>query len=208
MPDTHIVLLPPSWPQLLEIEREARYSVLGDPSSQIGSVGTAAEPEVDAIRAWFAHASHILSSYTASCRYGTSVLVPPVELMHIFAQLSDSFSRGIIPKLVSKAAAGSGRKGGSNLEEKHVGWATLYIQSARSGKIDDKNPIKTVMEVFGVTRQSAQRWGTREVPASLKAGHDPEWIIRQTHSAGAFYKQAGRSASALNVRGAREPEQP
>ncbi len=207
MPDTHIVLLPPSWPQLLEIEREARYSILGDPSSQNGSVGTAAEPEADAIRAWFAHASHILSSYTASCRYGASVLVPPVELIHIFAQLSDSFSRGIIPKLVSKTAAGSGRKGGSNLEEKHIGWATLYIHSARSGNIDDKYPINTVMDAFGVTRTAARDWGARDVPASLKEGYNPEWIIRQMHSAGAFYRQAGRSSSALNLRGARKPEQ-
>ena len=154
-----------------------------------------------AARNWFAQLSRIMSFCVTESRQGEFVHKPPIEVWHILSALTDDLSRGLLREPITDVK-GRGHPKMSKPEVNAVGCATLYLWAVKTGRIEDPHPIKTIQTVYGIRRQTAQKWKELAVPEELESlRHDPEQLEREMREQGQRYSFWGRSSQAIKSRG-------
>jgi len=187
------------WLEALRLEREARGKLAAEDETNKGAVSS------EVCREWWERVGTLLDLYISIAKSGASPTPQPLELLFALKGMAGYLAVGQIPDPISDVRSRGATQPGPT-ERRHIAFASAYIQAAKAGKIDDPKPIKRIQDHFGVVRQTAQKWGKREVPESIRmlADSDPDDLIGQTFSAGEIYRQAGRSSLAVVNRNKRQ----
>lgn len=174
------------WAEELRRESELRKTLSQMEGAPVGTRRKAA-------RAWFEQASRVLRICTFNSRSGMLEIEAPGYLFATVAKLFDHLGRGIIPSPISEVS-GRGRPRIGPDEERHIAWASAYINGARIGEIEDPHPVKTIGDAYGVERQVAQRWAGARLPESLGVGgYSAENVKLRMLEAARIYRNAGRA---------------
>jgi hypothetical protein len=164
------------------------------------------------LREWWGSIERLLDFHVKEVTelWGTRRTIP-IQVMRMLQGSAGYLAVGKIPDHISDAAA-EGRHSIGPSERRDIGLAVAYILAAKQGinhwgqtvTIADKAPVKTVCEVFGVTRTTARNWQKNIPPANLGANPvNAEIVEHLMRSAGERYRRDGRSAAAILRRGAR-----
>jgi hypothetical protein len=186
------------WSALVEEERALRSTWLSLLRQQKPSPAARAK----AARDWWRVVSEVMAGCVEGSRRGSLDRAPPVELFRVLELLAGDLAAGNLPSPMREAVS-RGRGGMGPTEQRHIAIAAAYIQAAKRGDLDDKTPIKTITEAYGVTRQAAQAWGKRDV-SSFKLPSHPQALTKKMREVGAIYSRAGRGTGALRARAGRQ----
>lgn len=156
-------------------------------------------------KAFFGSWVHLLTYYHPLPDGQTSPTALPPDLAAMLTALFDYLASGQIPEPISAVALGSGRRSASPGERKDIKLAVAYVAAVKRGDIKDASPIKTVANAYSVDHRTVQGWSHQYSPSTVPL--DPrtgkpnvEDLKKRMMSAGARYKQAGRSAHAVRQR--------
>ena len=81
----------------------------------------------------------------------------PVELADFLADQVDYILQGKIPAPI-KDMARRGSPGVGPAERRNFGVAIAYIHAAEIELIEDKHPVKTIADIYGVTKRAVHYW--------------------------------------------------
>jgi hypothetical protein len=154
-----------------------------------------------AARAYFAGWEALIALYSAPENWtGSGVPNAAIksDVMRELGHLCGHLAVGNIPPLI-KNASGPGRKKPGPEERQDMEIAVTYVAAVRAGKIGDKAPVKTVMRNFGVNRRTYEGWANEFRAIDFENAY-PKIIKSKMKQAGARYRKAGRSHSAINIR--------
>ena len=151
-----------------------------------------------------------LDMYIRALAGGCALDPPPLEILTALKIIVSYLAVGKMPGLVADAIS-EGRRGAESRERRDIGFAVAYMMAASTTRFEhageqiiiaDESPVKTVCEAFGVSRTTAQGWRKKIEPAFLGLNRmDGDILGSLMRDAGARYKVAGRSASAIARRG-------
>lgn len=152
----------------------------------------------DAAREWWGHVSLLLQDIGRSGN-DPSPLKIPFELLLVLSKTADHLRRGIVPETIA-VVVGPGRPAIGPTEERHISYASAYVVAARSGLLFDPTPIKTIAELYRVSRQAVQAWAKRPLTAELSQRVErwPETLPKLVEKAGQIYSR--QSTRALRAR--------
>jgi len=127
---------------------------------------------------------------------------PPRELLLVLSKLAGYLAVGQVPDPVA-GVAGRGEKQPGPSERHHIRMAVTYRYAAKVGMIEDKSPVKTIVEAYGLgDRTTLQKWCRLHEPYDLaEYARLPHVITSRMRESGARYKIAGRSQGAISGRG-------
>ena len=81
----------------------------------------------------------------------------PVELADFLADQVDYILQGKIPAPI-KDMVRHGSPGTGPSARRNIGVAIAYIHAAKTGLIKDKHPVKTIADIYGVTKRAVHYW--------------------------------------------------
>lgn len=189
------------WQHLLSKE-----IVLRDAISRLGPEGGSTDGFKDTLRQWWAAVEAALDFYVRALAEGQTLSSPPLDILSSMKSFAGYLAVGKIPGPISDAAT-EGRHAPGPAEKRDIGLAVAYMLAAGENgiehwgeqvKIEDKTPVKSVMEAFGVARTTAQGWKKRVAPPFL--GSNPingEILKHLMMDAGGRYQEAGRAWSSI-----------
>jgi hypothetical protein len=135
----------------------------------------------------------------------------PLELLNAFRGFSGYLAVGKIPGPIEDARSEGASPPGPS-ERRDIGLAVAYLMAATGGLdhlgarlvIDDRSPVKTVGEMFGVARSTVQGWRNKYPQSGLGVTPIDAPILKSLmRKAGKRYCSAGRSQAAIRKRGPR-----
>jgi hypothetical protein len=127
-------------------------------------------------------------------------IIPP-DVMGMLGRLCGYVASGIIPGPIKDATTPGGHvPGPTERRDKEI--AVSYVAAAKTGKIKNRAPVKTVAEIFGVNRRTVLDWSKEFPILNIEPGRLPKLLER----AGEGYRSAGRSEPALRGRWAKAPQ--
>jgi hypothetical protein len=188
-----------AWSQKVEKERELRMELF-----EIGENGPR-EKQRTAARKWFAHVSGMLRDCANASRSGKLTITPPAELWAVLAGFTGDLGRGIVSEVFTVVGSQGGSRR-SQTEERHIAYATAYLHAVDNKAIEDEAPVKTIMKLYGVARQTVYDWKKTPIPEVVTSDFEqegPQWLIEQVQMARELYKRAGRTGNAAAKRGKR-----
>lgn len=187
------------WNRKIDRERELRSKL-----ARIGECGNRVAQR-NAAREWFGHVAVMLRDCARAPDARDRPLRPPTELLVVLADLLTDLGRGSVSQLFTDVTShGATRRG--KTEERHIGYATLYLLAVERGEIEDKTPVKTIQDCYGVGRSTVYGWKKLTVPEVIQLDYEemgPEWLATQIRDAGEIYRRAGRTGIAAARRGKR-----
>jgi hypothetical protein len=195
------------WQELLRLEKEARGS-----ASELRKQGASPSEMRKPLQTWWLTASDVFHVYRGALSQGASPAPPPIELLAVMTELAAYIAAGQIPDSIAHASSQGRHRPGPDMA-RDMGFAVAYMLASRPGGIEhcgetivivDETPVKTVCEAFGIIRQTAYDWKQAVLPALGVNPLDGEMLTSLMREAGARYKEAGRSLSAVIRRRARK----
>ncbi len=185
------------WERELALEHELRTKLyeLRQDESDAGK-----KSRGKASREWFAQVHKVLDQWIRTPTETRLPYRPPDEVLIILCNIADDLSRGLLREPLTDIIE-HGRNPMDQVEENDIGYATAYLQAVEDGKINDRSPVKTITDAYGVKRQTAQRWKKKKVPdAIVELVRDLDVLMDKVRSRGKFYRMAGRSSEAIQRR--------
>ncbi|MDO8879147.1 MAG: hypothetical protein Q8M24_14735 [Pseudolabrys sp.] len=156
-----------------------------------------------AAREHFASLEALIALYSARDNWigssGLPIAAIGPDVMTMLGNLCGYLAVGQIPEPITDVA-GPGQKEPGPPERQDIRLAVTYVAAAKRGAINDRAPVKTVTERYGVNRRTVQDWS--KAFDALNIEH-AETITSLMDRAGRRYRQAGRSQSAIKIRSAK-----
>ena len=178
-----------------------------DLRQKLNTCGDSKSPEFrETLRAWWGAIEALLEFHEREiARLGFARRNLPIQVLAALRGCAGYLAVGQIPGVVEGAATEGRRRVGPS-ERRDIGFAVSYHRAATGGiehederiAIDDRSPVKTIMEAFGASRTTVQGWMSKIRPAFL--GVNPindEVLTTLMKEAGERYKNAGRSHGAI-----------
>ena len=164
------------------------------------------------LQTWWLTVSDVFHVYQVARSQGADPVPPPLELLAVMTELAAYIAAGQLPDSIAHASSRGRHRPGPDMA-RHMGIAVAYMLAARPGGIEhcgetivivDKTPVKTICDAFGVGRQTAYDWKQTIPPALGVKPLDGEMLTLLMQEAGARFRAAGSSASAIAWRHARK----
>jgi hypothetical protein len=178
-----------------------------DLRQKLNTCGDSKSPEFrETLRAWWGAIEALLEFHEREiARLGFARRNLPIQVLAALRGCAGYRAVGQIPGVVEGAATEGRRRVGPS-ERRDIGFAVSYHRAATGGiehederiAIDDRSPVKTIMEAFGASRTTVQGCMSKIRPAFL--GVNPindEVLTTLMKEAGERYKNAGRSHGAI-----------
>ncbi len=197
-------------PQATDLEWVAAISEEERAAALLYEVGTKDPASAGELaRSWFGAIERLLRLAAIRCaRDRTAEAFVPPEFALRLAGISGYLAAGILPEPVAITVKhGRSRMGPS--ERRDIGIAVAYRRAAEarmvhngiSLRIEDRAPVKTITDAYGVKPNTVRDWCRKFQPAFLGVGDATPEILRSLmQQAGARYRSAGRSKNALDRR--------
>jgi Phage integrase central domain len=156
------------------------------------------------IGTWWLTVSDVFHVYQVGLSQGASPIPAPLELLAVITKLASYIAAGQIPDSIVHASS-QGRHRPGPTEARDMGIAVAYMLATRPGGLEhcgetiviaDKMPVRTICEALGI-RQTAYDWQQAVQPSLSVNPVDGEMLASLMREAGARYKEAGRSRSAV-----------
>ncbi len=184
------------WNELCALEEAARATYLASKDERT-------DQELRSIaRNWWGTVEAVLRHYAREMAYERHYALEPKpyrllwDLHEIAGHLAVGNVTPTIQDVVGRDTAATGPA-----ERLHISWATGYLKLAEQGEISDPSPVKTVMQHYGVRRQTAQRWAKLPLHEDVSAAlSSPDAMPFHIKDKGAIYRKHGRSTVALASR--------
>jgi hypothetical protein len=159
-----------------------------------------------ALREWWGTVSEIL--YAMQNKLGTPPDPMPMELLFVLADTASYLATGMIPSPILDVRA-RGATGPGPSETRDIRWAVTYRKAAETGLIDDKAPVKTIVEHYKLrSKRTVQEWCEKHQPYGNDEHHGMAVIIRvrMEHAAERYSIANRRTHSAIGHRASKRGE--
>lgn len=157
------------WTELLNLECKQREALLEKVTGKKFD-------DPAALRQWWGTVSEVL--YAMQNKLGMPPDPMPMEVLFVLADTAAYLATGTIPKTILDVR-GRGSTGPGPSETRDIRWAVTYRRATAWGWIDDKAPVKTIVEAYKLkNKRTVQEWCEKYQPYGDDVHHRVPEIIR------------------------------